>query len=157
MPSARLRSYLDENNIKYITIKHSPAFTAQEIAAVSHIPGKDLAKVVMLNVKGKLAMAVLPASYKVNVDELKNQLGIDAVRLAHEKEFMNMFPDCEVGAMPPFGNLYGMDVYVAKSLTKDEYIYFNSCTHTELIQMQYKDFEKLVQPKVLDFAHLSKV
>lgn len=157
MPSARLRSYLDENNIKYITIKHSPAFTAQEIAAVSHIPGKNLAKVVMLNVKGKLVMAVLPASYKVNVDELKNQLGIDAVRLAHEKEFMNMFPDCEVGAMPPFGNLYGMDVYVAKSLTEDEYIYFNSCTHTELIQMQYKDFERLVQPKVLDFAHPSKV
>lgn len=157
MPSARLRSYLDENNIKYITIKHSPAFTAQEIAAVSHIPGKNLAKVVMLNVKGKLAMAVLPASFKVSVDELKNQLGIDAVRLAHEKEFMNIFPDCEVGAMPPFGNLYGMDVYVAKSLTEDEYIYFNSGTHTELIQIQYKDFERLVQPKVLDFAHPSKV
>ncbi|MCL6494486.1 MAG: YbaK/EbsC family protein [Ignavibacterium sp.] len=157
MPSARLRSYLDENNIKYITIKHSPAFTAQEIAAVSHIPGKNLAKVVILNVKGKLAMAVLPASYKVNVDELKNQLGIDAVRLAHEKEFMNMFPDCEVGAMPPFGNLYGMDVYVAKSLTEDEYIYFNSCTHTELIQMLYKDYERIVQPKIFDFAHPSKV
>lgn len=157
MPSARLRSYLDENNIKYITIKHSPAFTAQEIAAVSHIPGKNLAKVVMINVKGKLAMAVLPASYKINVDELKEQLGTDAVKLAHEKEFMNLFPDCEVGAMPPFGNLYGMDVYVAKVLTEDEYIYFNSCTHTELIQMQYKDFEKLVHPKVLDFAHPTKV
>ncbi|GIV46117.1 MAG: deacylase [Ignavibacterium sp.] len=157
MPSARLRSYLDENNIKYITIKHSPAFTAQEIAAVTHIPGKNLAKVVMINVKGKLAMAVLPASYKVNVEELKEQLGTDAVKLAHEKEFMNLFPDCEVGAMPPFGNLYGMDVYVAKALTEDEYIYFNSCTHTELIQMQYKDFEKLVQPKVLEFAHPAKV
>lgn len=157
MPSARLRSYLDENNIKYITIKHSPAFTAQEIAAVSHVPGKNLAKVVMINVKGKLAMAVLPASYKVNVDELKEQLGTDSVKLAHEKEFMNLFPDCEVGAMPPFGNLYGMDVYVAKDLTKDEYIYFNSCTHTELIQMKYEDYYKLVQPKVLEFAHPTKV
>ncbi|MFN3872761.1 MAG: aminoacyl-tRNA deacylase [Ignavibacterium sp.] len=157
MPSARLRSYLDENNIKYITIKHSPAFTAQEIAAVSHIPGKNLAKVVMINVKGKLAMAVLPASFKVNVEELKEQLGTDAVKLAHEKEFMNLFPDCEVGAMPPFGNLYGIDVYVEKDLTEDEYIYFNSCTHTELIQMRFDDFQKLVQPKVLDFAHPAKV
>lgn len=157
MPSARLRSYLDENNIKYITIKHSPAFTAQEIAAVSHIPGKNLAKVVMLNVKGKLAMAVLPASYKVNVEEFKTQLGIDAVRLAHEKEFMNLFPDCEVGAMPPFGNLYGIDIYVTKSLTKDEYIYFNSCSHSELIQMLYKDFEKLVKPTVFEFAYQTKV
>jgi|UniRef100_A0A7V2ZHA0 Ala-tRNA(Pro) deacylase len=157
MPSARLRSYLDENNIKYITIKHSPAFTAQEIAAVSHVPGKNLAKVVMINVKGKLVMAVLPASYKVNVDELKEQLGTDSVKLAHEKEFMNIFPDCEVGAMPPFGNLYGMDVYVAKSLAEDEYIYFNSCTHTELIQMKYEDFQRLVQPKVLEFAHPAKV
>lgn len=157
MPSARLRSYLDENNIKYITIKHSPAFTAQEIAAVSHIPGKNLAKVVMINVKGKLAMAVLPASFKVNVEELKEQLGTDAVKLAHEKEFMNLFPDCEVGAMPPFGNLYGMDVYVEKDLTEDEYIYFNSCTHTELIQMRFDDFQKLVQPKVLEFAHPAKV
>ncbi len=157
MPSARLRSYLDENNIKYITIKHSPAFTAQEIAAVSHIPGKNLAKVVMINVKGKLAMAVLPASFKVNVEELKEQLGTDAVKLAHEKEFMNLFPDCEVGAMPPFGNLYGIDVYVEKDLTEDEYIYFNSCTHTELIQMRFDDFQKLVQPKVLEFAHPAKV
>lgn len=157
MPSARLRSYLDENNIKYITIKHSPAFTAQEIAAVSHVPGKNLAKVVIINIKGKLAMAVLPASYKVNVDELKEQLGTDSVKLAHEKEFMNLFPDCEVGAMPPFGNLYGMDVYVAKDLTEEEYIYFNSCTHTELIQMKYEDFQKLIQPKILEFAHPTKM
>lgn len=157
MPSKRLTDFLDQNNIKYKTVKHSLAYTAQEIAAVSHIPGKHLAKTVMINVKGKLAMAVLPGSYKINFDELKQALDTDAVRLAHEKEFLNLFPDCEVGAMPPFGNLYGIDVYVAKSLTEDEEIAFNSCTHSELIQMSYKDFEKLVQPKIIKFTFPSKI
>lgn len=157
MPAKRLTDYLDQNNIKYTTLKHSLAYTAQEIAAVSHIPGKNLAKTVMINVKGKIAMAVLPGSYKINFDELKQALGTDSVRLAHEKEFLNMFPDCEVGAMPPFGNLYGIDVYVAQSLTEDEEIAFNSCTHSELIQMSYKDFEKLVQPKIIKFTFPSKL
>jgi Ala-tRNA(Pro) deacylase len=157
MPSQRLTDYLDQNQIKYTTLKHSLAYTAQEIAAVSHIPGKNLAKTVMINVKGKLAMAVLPASYKIDFGELKQALGFDAVRLAHEKEFINLFPDCEVGAMPPFGNLYDLDVYVAKSLTEDEDIAFNSCTHSELLQMKYKDFEKLVNPKVIKFSFQSKL
>lgn len=157
MPSQRLADYLDQNKIKYTTLKHSLAYTAQEIAAVSHVPGKNIAKTVMINTKGKLAMAVLPGSYKINFDELKQALGTDAVRLAHEKEFLNLFPDCEVGAMPPFGNLYGIDVYVAKSLTEDEEIAFNSCTHSELIHMSYKDFEKLVQPKIIKFTFPSKI
>jgi len=152
MPSQKLISFLDQNKVKYITIKHSAAFTAQEIAAVSHIPGKILAKTVMIKIGGKFAMAVLPASHKISFSNLKQVLSTEAVRLAYEQEFVDLFPDCEVGAMPPFGNIYGMDVYVAQSLAEDEEIAFNSCTHSELIKMQYKDFQELVKPKVLKFA-----
>lgn len=152
MPTKKLLSFLDEKNIRYLTIKHSQAFTAQEIAATAHIPGKSFAKTVLIKVDGKLCMAVLPASYQINFDQLKEALGKDSVRLAYEQEFMNIFTDCEVGAMPPFGNLYGMDVYVAESLSQDEEIAFNACSHTELIQMKYKDFAELVKPKVIKFS-----
>lgn len=157
MPSQRLADYLDQNNIKYTTLKHSVAYTAQEIAAAAHIPGKNLAKTVLINVKGKLAMAVLPASYKIDFDQLKLALSTDTIRLAHEKEFLNLFPDCEVGAMPPFGNLYGLEVYVAQSITDDEEIAFNSCKHNELIRMRYKDFQNLVNPKIIKFSFQSRV
>jgi Ala-tRNA(Pro) deacylase len=157
MPSQRLMDYLDQHSIKYTTMRHSLAYTAQEIAAASHIPGKIFAKTVMINVKGKLAMAVLPASYKIDFDQLKKAIGCDSVRLAHEKEFLNLFPDCEVGAMPPFGNLYGMDVYVAQSIADETEIAFNSCTHSELLQMKYIDFEELVKPKVIKFSFQSKL
>jgi len=157
MPSKKLKEFLDENKIKYVTIKHSSAFTAQEIAAIAHIPGKDLAKTVIIKIDGKMAMAVLPASYKVSFEELKEFFGLSEVRLAYEQEFIDKFPDCEVGAMPPFGNLYGMDVYVAESLAEDEEIAFNACSHTELIKMNFSDFEKLVKPKRIRFSILSKV
>lgn len=157
MPSKKLKAFLDENNIKYITIQHSSAYTAQEIAAIAHIPGKDLAKTVIIKINGKMAMAVLPASYKVSFDDLKEMLGANEVRLAYEQEFMDKFPDCEVGAMPPFGNIYGMDVYVAESLAEEEEIAFNACSHTELIKMDYSDFEKLVKPKRIKFSIPSKV
>lgn len=157
MPSQRLMDYLDQHSIKYTTMRHSLAYTAQEIAAASHIPGKIFAKTVMINVKGKLSMAVLPASYKIDFDQLKKAIGCDSVRLAHEKEFLNLFPDCEVGAMPPFGNLYGMDVYVAQSIADETEIAFNSCNHSELLQMKYIDFEKLVKPKVIKFSFQSKL
>lgn len=157
MPSKKLKAFLDENNIKYITIQHSSAYTAQEIAAIAHIPGKDLAKTVIIKINGKMAMAVLPASYKVSFDDLKEMLGANEVRLAYEQEFMDKFPDCEVGAMPPFGNIYGMDVYVAESLAEEEEIAFNACSHIELIKMDYSDFEKLVKPKRIKFSIPSKV
>lgn len=156
MASPRLVDYLDQHKVKYFTIKHSPAFTSQEIAAVSHIPGQNIAKTVMIKIGGKLCMAVLPGSHKINFDVMKKLLGNDSVRLAYEQEFMNMFPDCEVGAMPPFGNLYNMEVYVADSLMEEDEIAFNSCTHSELIQMKYRDFAELVQPTVISFAYLSK-
>jgi Ala-tRNA(Pro) deacylase len=157
MPSKKLKEFLDQKKIKYITIKHSSAFTAQEIAAAAHIPGKELAKSVIIKADGKMAIAVLPASYKVNFDQLKKVLKAKEVRLAYEQEFIDKFPDCEIGAMPPFGNLYGMEVYVAESLSGDEEIAFNACSHTELIKMKFKDFLKLVRPKIIKFSAQSKV
>jgi len=156
MPSQKLKEFLDENKVKYISVQHSSAYTAQEIAAIAHIPGKDLAKTVMIKIDGKMAMAVLPASYKVSFDHLKEALDVNEVRLAYEQEFMDKFPDCEVGAMPPFGNIYGMDVYVAESLAEDEEIAFNACSHTELIKMKFSDFERLVKPKRIKFSIPSK-
>ena len=155
MPVRILKEFLDENKVKYVTITHSSAFTAQEIAASAHIPGKELAKSVLIKIGGKMAMAVLPASDKVAFDLLKHTLKSDNIRLAYEHEFIDKFPDCEVGAMPPFGNLYGLDVYVAKTLTENDEIAFNACTHSQLIKMSYKTYEKLVKPKILEFSYQS--
>ena len=148
MPGEKTRDFLDEHGVKYVTISHSPAFTAQQIAASAHIPGKELAKTVMVKIGGEMAMVVLPASYKVNFDLLKAAAGTSDVELASEQEFGNLFPECEVGAMPPFGNLYGMEVFVAESLAEDEEIAFNAGSHIDLIRLAYKDYERLVQPKV---------
>jgi Ala-tRNA(Pro) deacylase len=152
MPWTQVKEFLDENNVPYVTISHSPAYTAQGIAASAHVRGKELAKTVMVRIHGKLAMAVMPAPYKVNFDKLKDAIGEPSVELASEHEFENMFPDCELGAMPPFGNLYDMDVYVARSLTENDEILFNAGTHSELIRMAYADFERLVKPLVLRFT-----
>jgi Ala-tRNA(Pro) deacylase len=152
MPAKKLKEFLDSNKIKYTSIKHSPAYTAQEIAARSHISGKDMAKTVIVKINGEMAMTVLPASYKIDFEALMNVTGSTNVDLASEEEFKYMFPDCEIGAMPPFGNLYGLDVYVAKTLAEDEEISFNAGTHSELVHMKYKDFERLVKPKVLEFS-----
>jgi len=152
MPSSKLKKYLDEHQIPYITISHSQAFTAQQVAASTHIPGKEMVKTVVIKINSKMAMAVLPASYHVDFNLLQEITGEEKVRLASETEFKDMFPDCEVGAMPPFGNLYDMDVYVAETLAEDEEIAFNAGTHTEVIRMTYKDFERLVKPKVVKFS-----
>lgn len=152
MPVRKLKKFLDEHLIEYVTIRHSPAYTAQRIAALSHISGKELAKTVMIKIDGTMAMAVLPASYRVDFEQLRRALPGKKVLLATEEEFKYLFPDCEVGAMPPFGNLYNMDVYVAESLAEDEEIAFNAGNHTELIQLAYADFNRLVKPKVLHFS-----
>ncbi len=149
MPSKKLKDFLDENDIKYISIMHSLAFTAVEVAKSAHIPSKEMAKTVIINVDGELAMVVVAANYKVKLDLLKQALETDKVELADEQEFTKRFPDCEVGAMPPFGNLYDMEVYVAESLTEDKKIAFNGGSHSEIIQMDYRDFEDLVKPKFI--------
>ncbi len=151
MPVKKLAEFLNEHNIKYVTIRHSLAYTAQEIAASAHLPGKELAKTVMINIDGKMAMAVLPASSKVNFETLKNAAGVKNAELASEEEFQRMFPDCEIGAMPPFGNLYGMEVFASETLAQDEEIAFNAGSHTELVRLAYKDFERLVSPRMVKF------
>ena len=151
MPTEKLKKFLDENGVKYVSIKHSPAVTSSEIAESAHIPGKKLAKTVIIEIDGRMAMAVLPSPLHVNFQLLEEATAATRISLAGESDFTEMFPDCEVGAMPPFGNLYNMEVYVAKTLTEDDDIAFNAGSHRELMQMKYSDFEKLVQPKVLRF------
>jgi Ala-tRNA(Pro) deacylase len=152
MASSKLTDYLEDNHIKFEKIAHTPSYTAQEIAAAAHIRGKDLAKTVMIKIDGKIAMAVLPSPYKIDFDLLKKETGAKKIELAREEEFEDIFPDCDIGAMPPFGNLYGIDVFVAEKLTEDEEIAFNAGTHSELIKMPYRDMERLVHPKVVKFA-----
>jgi len=152
MISKKLREFLDSQHIKYVTITHSPAYTAQGIAAAAHVSGKDLAKTVIVKVDGTMAMAVLPASKKIDLDQLKKAIGGKNVELATEAEFASRFPDCELGAMPPFGNQYGMEVYVSEELAQDEEIAFNAGSHSELIKMAYADYERLEGPKVIRMA-----
>jgi Ala-tRNA(Pro) deacylase len=152
MPLRKLTEFLDSEGVKYQTINHSPAFTAQEVAALAHVPGKELAKTVMVKVDDEIAMAVLPANERVDLDRLQEATGAKRVELASEREFKELFPECELGAMPPFGNLYGVKVYVDDSLAEDEEIAFNAGTHTELMRLPYRDFERLVHPKVVEVA-----
>lgn len=152
MPVKKLKQFLDENLVKYVTITHSKAFTAQEVAESAHVSGRAMAKVVILDLDGELAMAVLPADRKVVAQDLRDITGSDHVRFASENRFKNCFPDCEIGAMPPFGNLYGMEVFVAESLGENEEIAFNAGSHEEIIKLKYADFERLVQPMVMSFT-----
>jgi len=152
MPVKKLRDFLDEKGIKYVIISHSAAYTAQEIAAAAHIPGKNVAKTIVVKLDDRMAMAVLPATYKADLGLLKKAVGASKAELASEGEFKGLFPDCEIGAMPPVGNLYEMEVIVSESLAEDEEIAFNACSHRELIKMAYKDFEKIVQPKLAKFS-----
>jgi len=153
MPVRKLKEFLDAQQIKYVTLNHSPAYTAQEVAASAHVRGKNMAKTVMVTLDGHMAMAVLPASQKISFDLLSEASGAGNVQLASEQAFRDMFPGCEVGAMPPFGNLYDMQVYVSKKLAEDEDIVFNAGSHTELIRLAYKDFDRLVKPKVARIAY----
>lgn len=150
MPVKKLKEFLDSHQVKYISMSHSPAFTSQEIAAAAHISGKQLAKTVIVKVNGKLAMVVIPANDQVNFAKLRDATGA-SVDLASESEFKDKFAGCEVGAMPPFGNLYDMPVYVASELSQQDHILFNAGSHSELVQVAYGDFERLVKPKVVAF------
>lgn len=152
MSATKLKEFLDGAGVKYVSIRHSAAFTASEVAASAHVLGRDFAKTIIVKMEGVLAMVVLPASRRLLLPDLREMLGTDDVKLATETEFRGAFPDCEVGAMPAFGNLYAMRVYVAASLADEKDIVFNAGTHTEVIQMAYADFDRLVRPTVLDFV-----
>ncbi len=148
----KLKEFLDQNKVNYQITGHPEVYTAQEIAAALHVPGKELAKVVMVKAGDKFVMIVLPASWRIEMAKLKDLLGAKEIRLATEEEFKNLFPDCEVGAMPPFGNLYDLDVYVDKTLSEDEEIFFQAGNHIESIKMKYKDYSALVKPVVAEFS-----
>jgi Ala-tRNA(Pro) deacylase len=152
MPVKRLKEYLDRHEIKYITIRHSPAYTAQEVAASAHIPGREMAKTVMIKIDDDIAMAVLPASFHVDLDRLGEITGSKRIALAAEDDFKDLFPSCEVGAMPPFGNLYDMQVFADASLAEDEEIAFEGGSHSELIRLPYADYVRLAEPVVVQFA-----
>ncbi len=150
MPINRLKEILDANKIRYVIVSHSTAYTAAAIAAMTHTPGKEIAKSVMVLVDGALAMVVVPGSKHVDLRALKTALGAKEVSLAHEHQFAHIFPDCEVGAMPPFGNLYDVPVYVDQTLSEDGEIAFNAGSHRELLRMAYSDYHNLVRPLVLN-------
>ncbi len=148
----RLIQLLTDNNVPFQPLKHHQAYTAQEIAAEQKVPGKQLAKVVMVMAEGQLAMLVMPATHRINFRKLAEVLGCPEVRLAEEKEFSGLFPDCYPGAMPPFGNLYQVPVYVDRSLTEDPEIVFNAGTHSDVLKVRYADYARLVSPIVAEFA-----
>jgi Ala-tRNA(Pro) deacylase len=148
----KLKDYLEKNQVRYEPGVHEPVYTSQEIAATLHVPGKELAKVVMVKVDGKMVMLVLPASYRVDTKKLKKVLKCKKLAISKEKEFEELFPDCEVGAMPPFGNLYNLEVWVDQVLTEDKFIVFQAGSHVETLKIKYSDYARLVNPKVGDFS-----
>ncbi|HZQ94223.1 MAG TPA: YbaK/EbsC family protein [Candidatus Sulfotelmatobacter sp.] len=153
MPLSKLRQFLDSQHIKYLVISHSLAYTAQGVAALAHVSGKKLAKTVILKVDGVLAMVVVPASSHVDLDRVRALTGGRAVEIATEREFQNAFPDCELGAMPPFGNLYDMPVYADETLAGNEEITFSAGTHRELVRMSWEDMLRLVNPTVAELTY----
>jgi Ala-tRNA(Pro) deacylase len=149
MPAKKLKEFLEREHVPFTSIQHKETYTAQETAQAAHVPGYELAKTVMIEMDGKMAMVVVPATRKIILQDLRELTGAARVRFATEDQFRNLFPDCEVGAMPPFGNLYGLEVYVTPGLAADHEIAFNAGTHTEVIKMAFADFERLVHPKIV--------
>lgn len=152
---ARVKQYLDEQNVPYVVCTHSPAFTAQEIAHALHVRGREMAKAVILKADDRYVMAVVPAHHKVDLERFAAVVGATTVRLATEAEFQDLFPDCEIGAMPIFGHLYGVPVYVAEPLLQDDEIVFNAGTHTDSIRMRMADFLRLSAPTVAAFSEVA--
>jgi Ala-tRNA(Pro) deacylase len=149
----RLTEFLDKAGVTYQLKQHQPAFTAQQMAAVEHEPGKYVAKPVIVKADGKHIMCVLSACYKIDLGALKSQLGAKSVELAAESDIGTIFPDCELGAEPPFGNLYDLPTIMDKALEKDDHIIFQAGSHEKAISMTMADYRKLVQPKVLEFSY----
>jgi Ala-tRNA(Pro) deacylase len=151
--SKSLKKFLSERKVKVETKKHKEVYTAQEIAGKTHTPGSEFAKVVVAKAKEGFFLAVLPASYRVDLVKLKSAVGsAGPIKIATESEFKTLFPDCEVGAMPPFGGLYNLPTIVDKSFSDDEKIAFNAGTHKELMKMKFSDYKSLESPRISSFA-----
>ena len=147
-----VKDCLEQNKVPYSHCTHRLAYTAQEVAAAQHVPGREMAKTIILKVDLQFAMLVLPAVMKIDMKTLREEVPFAHVELASEKEFAELFPDSELGAMAPFGNVYGLPVYVDKSLAEDEEIVFNAGTHIDTIRIKYADFARLVRPVIVDAA-----
>ena len=157
MPILRkLKAVLDEAKVPYEVFNHALAYTAQEIAAKQHFSGNDMAKVVMLEVDDELVMGVIAGNHKIDPDTIRGSLGASRVRLATEDEFTSRFPECEIGAMPPFGNLFGLKVFLDPALKKDEDIYFNAGNHVQTVRLRYKHFAALVNPRLVRLVNERK-
>ena len=150
--SNRVKRMLDEQKVGYTHHTHTPAYTAQEVAGAEHVPGLEFAKTVMLTDGNEFVMAVLPATRKIDLPNLRKIVGNEKLRLATEDEFKGLFPNCETGAMAPFGNLYDLPVYVDRSLKEDEKITFNAGSHQDTIQISFADYERLVEPEIAEFS-----
>lgn len=150
MPVQQLKDFLDEAGSEYMCLSHPPAFTAQELAHHVKIAGDRVVKTVIIELDGKMAMLVMPATWRVRWDRLSHVLETDFVDLADEQAFQDRFPDCEVGAMPPFGNLFGMAVYCSEALTEQSELAFAAGSHTESVHMKTRDFMELVKPTVIN-------
>ncbi len=148
----RLEKMFRDENVKFSVSKHAEAYSAQRVAGLLHIPGEQLAKVVMVKADDELVMMVLPAPYRLDLVKVKRVLKAEAVRLAREEEFANLFPDCEVGAMPPFGKLYGVPLYVDRTLSTQMQLAFPAGSHREIMQVAYADFERTSRPTVADLS-----
>jgi Ala-tRNA(Pro) deacylase len=142
---------LDGNKVSYEVLHHPEAVTAQRIAQAEHVKGRHHAKVVMVKSGDEHLMMVLPADHQIDLEKVEKAIG-KAVSLEQEQEFKTLFSDCAIGAMPPFGNLYGLPTYVEQSLAEQDYIVFEAGTHTDAIKMSYRDYEKIVKPNVNDLA-----
>ena len=152
MATRRTKEFLDGNKVKYVHLLHSPAHTAQEVAASTHIPGRDLAKCVVVKLDDKLALAVVSANSNVDMTRLRAAAGAPIASVAEKSDFADRFEGCQLGTMPPFGNLFGMETYVDNELAKQGFIVFNAGSHTDLIAMDFGDFRRLVHPRMVNIA-----
>jgi Ala-tRNA(Pro) deacylase len=152
MIAQRLRDFLEQNGATYGHTTHRAAFTAREVALADHTPAREVAKAIVYLGDGGYGMAVLPANTYLDLKELRELLGLSHMRLATEEELVGLFPDCELGAMPPFGNLYGMPVYIDGNLAREEVIAFNAGSHRDVVHMKFREFERLVRPSVVSFS-----
>jgi len=144
--------YLKKNSVHYEVIEHTPVFTAHEAAVASHVPDKDLAKTLIVQTDDKYCMVVIPADHRLDEHLLSKTINAKQLHLAQEEDLKPLFPDCELGAMPPFGNLYALPVYIDKSLTNDDEIVFNACSHTKSIRLKMNDYLGLVKPVIAEFS-----
>jgi len=155
MISSKLRNYLEDSGVAYTRHSHATVYTSQETAQSTHIPGREMVKSVILKTdEGALVLAALSSNETADLDILRKEIGCRVLRLAKEHEFSDAFPTCEVGGMPPFGNIFNLTTYCDEDISKNREIEFNAGTHTDTIRMSFQDFERLVHPKVLHFAHL---